>query len=208
PGPFRYPFCHGVDGGSGVHTGKHPRTASACASRPAQGSLPMKKSVFSRLMPALLPLLLFCAYVMPALAAGDGDAPRRGAAGLTRTEGYVPFYFDGARGRVLMEIPVFDQDVLYYVSAATNPGSVEAPFDRGIIFSSVIHFERSGGKVVVNQINMGFRAVNGSPKTQEGVADSFPTSVLAVLPIESGEKRKAIAHAPPQFRRHARNVAA
>ena len=67
-----------------------------------------------------------------------GDTPRRG--GPTRTDGYVPFYFDGARGRVLMEIPVFDQDVLYYVSAATNPGSVEAPFDRGIIFSSVIHF--------------------------------------------------------------------
>src|SRR6266404_1034273 len=64
---------------------------------------------------------------------GTTDAPKRVTAGLTRTDGYVPFYFDGARGRVLMEVPVFDQDVLYYVSAATNPGSVEAPFDRGII---------------------------------------------------------------------------
>ena len=88
-----------------------------------------------------------------------GSAVLAAPAGLTRTEGYVPFYFDGARSRVLMEIPVFDQDVLYYVSAATNPGSVEAPFDRGIVFSSVIHFERSGGKVVVNQINLGFRVL-------------------------------------------------
>jgi hypothetical protein len=115
----------------------------------------MKQSVSffnpSQILAALL--LMLCTYITPALAA---------PAGLARTDGYVPFYFDGARGRVLLEIPVFDQDVLYYVSAATNPGSVEAPFDRGIIFSSVIHFERSGGKVVVNQINMGFRAVNRS----------------------------------------------
>ena len=41
------------------------------------------------------------------------------------------------KGRVLIEVPVFNEDVLYYVSAATNPGSVEAPFDRGILFSSV-----------------------------------------------------------------------
>jgi hypothetical protein len=148
----------------------------------------------------LLPLLMLCTYIMPAVAAVPS--------GLTRTDGYVPFYFDGARGRVLMEIPVFDQDVLYYVSAATNPGSVEAPFDRGIIFSSVIHFERSGGKVVVNQINMGFRAVNGSPKTQEGVADSFPTSVLAVLPVESEENGKVIVDATPLFMRDAGNVTA
>src|SRR5262245_12630403 len=148
---------------------------------------------------AFLPLLMLCTYIMQLQAA---------PAGLTRMDGYVPFYFDGARGRVLMEIPVFDQDVLYYVSAATNPGSLEAPFDRGIIFSSVIHFERSGGKVVVNQINMGFRAVNGSPKTQEGVADSFPTSVLAVLPVESEENGKVIVDATPLFMRDAGNIAA
>ena len=73
-------------------------------------------------------------------AAPDGaaDAPKHGTAGLTRMDGYVPFYFDGARSRVLMEIPVFDQDVLYYVSAATNPGSVEAPFDRGIIQAKLV----------------------------------------------------------------------
>jgi hypothetical protein len=153
-----------------------------------------------RALATWLPILFLCAYIMPALAVLPP--------GLTRTDGYVPFYFDGARGRVLMEIPVFDQDVLYYVSAATNPGSVEAPFDRGIIFSSVIHFERSGGKVVVNQINMGFRAVNGSPKTQEGVADSFPTSVLAVLPVESEENGKVIVDATPLFMRDAGNIAA
>ena len=127
--------------------------------------------------------------------------------GLARSDGFVPFYFD-PKGRVLIEVPVFNQDVLYYVSAATNPGSVEAPFDRGIIFSSVIHFERSGAKVIVNQINMGFRAVHGSAKTQEGVADSFPTSVLAVLPVEGEANGKVIVDATPLFMRDAGNIAA
>lgn len=150
-------------------------------------------------------LLLFMPLFGGARAA---DEPRKATAGLTRMDGYVPFYFDGARGRVLMEIPVFDQDILYYVSAATNPGSVEAPFDRGIIFSSVIHFERSGGKVVVDQINLAFRATHGSAKTQEGVADSFPSSVLAVLPVESEENGKVIVDATPLFMRDAGNIAA
>ncbi len=124
-----------------------------------------------------------------------------------RNDGYVPFWFD-PKGRVLIEVPVFDQDVLYYVSAATNPGSVETPFDRGIIVSSVIHFQRSGAKVVVNQINMGFRATQGSAKTQEGVADSFPTSVLAVLPVESEDGGRVVVDATSLFMRDAGEIAA
>src|SRR5258706_15245277 len=136
---------------------------------------------------SFLAIVLSGSHALAARATADGaNAPKRGVAGMT--DGYVPFTFDSARGRVLMEIPVFDQDVLYYVSAATNPGSVEAPFDRGIIFSSVIHFERSGGKVVVNQINLAYRATHGSAKTQEGVADSFPTSVLAVPLVARSEE--------------------
>ena len=160
---------------------------------------------------AAMALLVMAALLSPAAhaarAAGDDTAPaKHGTAGLTRADGYVPFWFD-PKGRVLMEVPVFNEDVLYYVSAATNPGSVEAPFDRGIIFSSVIHFERSGAKVIVNQINLGFRAVNGSPKTQEGVADSFPTSVLAVLPIESEDGGKVVVDATPLFMRDAGGIA-
>ncbi len=147
------------------------------------------------------------AHAARAAAADDAAPAKRGTDGLTRNDGFVPFWFD-PKGRVLMEIPVFDQDVLYYVSAATNPGSVEAPFDRGIIFSSVIHFERSGDKVIVNQINENFRAVNGSAKTKEGVADSFPTSVLAVLPVQSAAGGKVVVDATPLFMRDAGDIVA
>ena len=61
-------------------------------------------------------------------------------------------------------------------SAATNPGSVEAPFDRGngICLPGDPFRVFVGGKVVVNQINLAYRATHGSAKTlQEGVADSL-----------------------------------
>jgi hypothetical protein len=168
----------------------------------ADASIGLRKLLMAFAVLTLCLGMLRAAHGQPA----EGPAERSGIAGLTRMDGYVPFYFDGAHGRVLMEVPVFDQDVLYYVSAATNPGSVEAPFDRGIIFSSVIHFERSGGKVVVNQINLGYRATHGSAKTQEGVADSFPTSVLAVLPVVSEANGKVIVDGTSLFMRDAGDI--
>jgi hypothetical protein len=133
---------------------------------------------------------------------------RHGIAGLTRTDGFVPFYWDAAHGRVLIEVPVFDQDVLYYVSAATGPGSVEAPFDRGVLKGVVIHFERGGPRVLVNQINLAFRAPGGNAARADGVVASFPTSVLASLPIESEEGGKVIVDATPLFMRDAGDVQA
>ena len=139
---------------------------------------------------------------------GEAAPGHHGVAGLTRTDGFVPFYWDASRGRVLIEVPVFDQDVLYYVSAATGPGSVEAPFDRGVLKDLVIHFERSGPRVLVNQINLAYRAPGGTAARADGVVNSFPTSVLASLPIESEESGKVIVDATSLFMRDAGDVQA
>ncbi|WP_240954386.1 zinc-dependent metalloprotease [Solimonas marina] len=152
-------------------------------------------------------LLIALAAIALALTATPARAATSGIAGLTRHDGFVPFWFDPA-GRVLIEVPVFDQDVLYYVSAATSPGSVQAPVDRGIMSSAVIHFERSGSKVIVDQINTNFRATTSSAATQEGVADSFPTSVLAVLPVVSESGGKVVVDATPLFMRDAAGISA
>jgi hypothetical protein len=127
-------------------------------------------------------------------------------AGLQRADGFVPFYWDAARGRVLIEIPAFNQDVLYYVSAATGAGSVEMPFDRGILTSQVVHFERSGPRVLVTAQNIDYRAVGGSAAQAENVRDSFASSVLAALPIEADEGGRVLADATPLFMRDAANV--
>ncbi|MBB5733522.1 hypothetical protein FHS61_002557 [Altererythrobacter atlanticus] len=122
---------------------------------------------------------------------------------LEKTEGYVPFYWDAADGKVLIEVPAFDEDILYYVSAATNPGSVQAGFDRGVIYTAVIHFERSGDQVIVNQINTDYRALDGSEALKQNVKDSFPTSVLAVLPVVSDSGGRVVVDGTPLFMRDA-----
>jgi Met-zincin/Domain of unknown function (DUF5117) len=165
---------------------------------------------------AVLSILATClpgpaAHGAPATAANttaDAAPAHHGTAGLARTDGYVPFYWDAARGRVLFEIPVFDQDVLYYVSAATGPGSVEAPFDRGILKDMVIHFQRSGPRVLVNEINLAYRATGGGVAREDGVVNSFPTSVLASMPIESEEGGRVVVDATSLFIRDAGDIQA
>ena len=126
--------------------------------------------------------------------------------GLERSDGFLPVYWDAARGRLLVEVPVFDRDVLYFVSAASGAGSVELPFDRGILTTEVIHFQRSGPRVLVVAQNVRYRAVNGSPAQVENVRDSFATSVLASLPVEAEEGARVLVDATPLFMRDAADV--
>ena len=106
----------------------------------------------------LLLCLTFLAPIPAALAQTPAARLAERTAGLQRSDGFVPFYWDEARGRVLMEVPAFGEDVLYYVSAASGGGSVEMSFDRGIMSSSVIHFQRSGPRVLVVEPALVFRA--------------------------------------------------
>lgn len=126
--------------------------------------------------------------------------------GLQRTNGFVPFYWDAVRGRVLIEIPAFNEDVLYYVSAASGGGSVEMSFDRGIMGSSVVHFLRSGPRVLVVEQNLAYRAPGGHAALVENVRDSFPSSVIAALPVEADDAGRVLADATSLFMRDAANV--
>lgn len=120
--------------------------------------------------------------------------------------GYIPLSWDTARGKLLLQVPAFDEDVLYYVSAATGGGSVELPFDRGVMDTAVIRFQRAGNRVLVVEMNTGYRATGGSAATAQSVADSFPTSILASLPIESSAGGKVTVDATALFMRDAANV--
>ena len=151
--------------------------------------------------------------ILGLLSAGAIDAQQPSAAkiaertaGLQRTDGFIPFYWDAARGRVLFEITDFGRDVLYYVSAATGAGSVELPFDRGILSSIVIRFERSGPRVLVVAQNLDYRAVGGPPAQVENVRESFATSVLAALAVEADEGGRVLVDASPLFMRDAAGI--
>jgi hypothetical protein len=157
-------------------------------------------------MTRVLCILLFSNLAFPWSVAAQTATIVERTGGLQRQDGFVPLYWDPGRGRVLIEVPAFDRDVLYYVSAASGAGSVELPFDRGILATEVIHFQRAGPRVLVVAQNLRYRAVGGSPAQVENVRDSFATSVLASLPVEAEEGSRVLVDATPLFMRDAADV--
>ena len=126
---------------------------------------------------------------------------------LERHDGFVPFYWDAARGRVLFEIPKLNEDLLYFVGAGKGIGSVELGVDRGASYAStVIYFERAGPRIQVVQRNLKFRALQGNTALKQGMEESFASSILAALPIESEQDGKLVVDAGPLLMRDAVNI--
>ena len=59
----------------------------------------------------------------------------------------------------------------------------------------VCRFRRVGPRVLVVQENTSFRAENGSAELKHSVDESFPTSVLASLPIEAEQDGTVLVNA-------------
>ena len=149
-----------------------------------------------------------CAFVCLASVAGaQGGGASQGAAqpatsisqrtgGLERRDGFLPFYVDVARGRVLIEVPKLNEDLLYFVQVAKGLGNVDLGIDRGAGGASkVIYFERQGNRALVVERNLRFRAPAGNAALQDGMEQSFASSILASLPIEADENGKLLVDA-------------
>jgi len=130
----------------------------------------------------------------PPAAPGTSIAQR--TTGLERHDGFVPFYVDAARNRVLIETPKLNEDLLYFVQVAKGLGNVDLGIDRGAGGASkVIYFERQGNRIAIVERNLRFRATSGNAALQDGIEQSFASSVLASLPIEADENGRLLADA-------------
>src|SRR6266404_7205850 len=109
-------------------------------------------------------------------------------AGLQRRDGFLPYYWDEKKSEILFELSpaVLGREFLYFTGLGSGIGSTEAFADRSSFGGvGVCRFRRAGMRVLVIQENTGFRAPNGAPELQHSVEYSFPTSVLASLPVEA-----------------------
>jgi len=132
-------------------------------------------------------LLLALLLLITTFAAGQISTR---TSGLKKADGLVPFYWDEKKGDLLFELsPALMQGkLLHFTSLATGVGSTAMAADRSSLGSSaVIHFERNGNRVFVVEENWRFRAEHGSPELKKVVERSFPTSIIASLPIEAEE---------------------
>ncbi|HSK08650.1 MAG TPA: zinc-dependent metalloprotease [Vicinamibacterales bacterium] len=113
--------------------------------------------------------------------AKPGEMPTIAAktAGMQKIDGFFPLYWDEAAGLLWLEIPRFDEDLLYVSGLSAGVGSNDIGLDRGQLSGSrLVRFQRVGPRVLMVQPNTRYRAVTGSADEKRAVEDSFAASIL------------------------------
>src|SRR5579864_5216117 len=131
------------------------------------------------------------------------------AAGLEKHDGFLPYYWDVKKGELLIELSpaALDREFLYFTGLGSGVGSIKVFADRSTTASSAVcRLRRSGPKVLVVAENLSFRAQNGSADLQRSVELSFPTSVLAALPVEAEHGALLVVNANPLLLRDATDL--
>lgn len=141
---------------------------------------------------------LLVLFLSVAACAQQPEANR--LAGLTRKDGFIPFYWDAKKGVLLFELSPqrMKEEFIYFTGLSSGVGSIQMFADRSTTGKSQLcRLVRSGPKVLVVAENTAFRAEQGSAELKHSVERSFPTSVIAALPIESEKDETLIVNANP-----------
>ncbi|MDP9143471.1 MAG: DUF5117 domain-containing protein, partial [Actinomycetota bacterium] len=133
-------------------------------------------------MRRLLPVALLVLVPPPPPAWSQAGPPppiAERVRGLQAMDGFVPIYWDGAAGRLYLEISRLDEEMIYVVSLPAGLGSNDIGLDRGQLGGTrVVKFQRVGPRVLMVQPNYRFRAELGDPAERSAVEQSFAQSVI------------------------------
>jgi hypothetical protein len=130
-------------------------------------------------------------------------------AGMHHLEGFLPLDWDAAAGKLYLEIPHLNADLLYTNSLPYGTGSNDLGLDRGQVSEGrIIRFERSGPKILLLQPNENFRSSSTDPAEQLAVTQSFPESVLWGFTVAAADPSGTVLVDATDFFLHdAHNVA-
>ena len=148
-----------------------------------------------------LPTDLLAAPPTDLLAAVPADLAARGPAtlqatdlpsiaekteGMEEIDGFLPLYWDEDQGRLWMEIPQLDQEMIHYVGFGAGLGSNDLGLDRGALRGSrIVKFEKVGRRIMMVQPNYRFRALTDNPEEVRAVTDAFARSILWGFTVEA-----------------------
>lgn len=129
------------------------------------------------------PLSLFAlallAPIAPAAAQSGLPPIAERVRGLQVMDGFVPLYWDAATGRIWMEIPRLEEEMIHVVSLPAGLGSNDIGLDRGQLGGTrIVKFQRIGPRVLMVQPNYRFRAERGDAAERRAVEQSFAQSVI------------------------------
>ena len=129
----------------------------------------------------VLPLL----SLLAASVAAEAQAP------------FMPVEIDPETGRIFLELPPMDQDVLYLNALATGLGSTRVfGLDAGAgVVEAIVRFERHGPRVAMISRNVTMTALSGNAGQVAGAERAFPVSVLATMDITDSENGRIVVDA-------------
>jgi uncharacterized protein DUF4953/uncharacterized protein DUF5117 len=142
-------------------------------------------------------LLLAACLVLQSSRGGAQTAPtwETRTAGLTKMDGLFPLYWEAKTGKLLLEIPSFDKDFLYLDQLPYGIGSNDLFLDRGQLGTEhVVHFIRSGNKVLLVEPNLAFRSSSSDASERAAVKESFAESVLFGFKVEAEQTEGQGSH--------------
>jgi hypothetical protein len=127
--------------------------------------------------------------------------------------GFLPLHWEATTGRLYMEIPRLDVDMLYIDSLPYGTGSNDLGLDRGQVGRArLVRFERFGPRILLVQPNEGFRSSARDPAEQLAVRQSFPESILGSFSVAAekaggaGDPKAVLVDATDFFLRDAHGV--
>ncbi|MEC9373587.1 MAG: zinc-dependent metalloprotease, partial [Planctomycetota bacterium] len=120
------------------------------------------------------------------------DAIAEKVEGMRRLEGMLTLHLDDEKGAVWLETPRAEGErgvigrYLYVEGLLTGLGSNPVGLDRGQLGETrVVALRRVGGRILVEEENLRFRAESENDDEREAVRQSFATSVLWAGEIEA-----------------------
>lgn len=118
-------------------------------------------------------------------------------AGFERRDGFIPMHVDPKSGKLLLELPRDSTRALLLISQATGFGSNPIGIDRGASADEqVVRFDRDGDRVLVVFENWRYRtSATTNADHRRTVAEAFPSSIVASLPIQAEEQGRLLVDA-------------
>jgi hypothetical protein len=136
----------------------------------------------------------------PTGAAPTGAAPSTSIAertrGMEKRDGFIPLHVDARQGKIFLELPRDSMRTLYYLTQASGLGSNPVGIDRGGEGGSYIaRFDRDGDRVLLVLENWNYRGASDNPAHLRTVAEAFPASTVASLPLVATEGGRLLVDA-------------
>jgi len=129
--------------------------------------------------------------------------------GMTKLAGFFNCYWDAHEGKLWLQIDKWDAPFLYYETLPDGVGSNDIGLDRGQPGkTNVVHFERTGPRVLLVAENEQYRAITDDLEQQAAVKQAFAQSVLWGFEVAAEDGESALVDATPFFLSDVHEVAA